>query len=386
MSIKSMKQHQSCVRIEYVKDGEGAIPNATLPVLLASTILITAGAKVLWQKPVKDIRDGKVLGCSYIQQSPMHGSVILSVGAILDALAFPTGNYVFRRSTPSDKLLVQPVPNKVLMQEHLEHMYLQLLYLQQERSEVHFLLIDKGNPIPDPSWSGSVLVVPDAEQEAPAASAPAVPDNSANSAEIQKLQLELAAVRAYSARMDELIKQSAVEKQQLLTAKQKAEYVLTLETAKVTRLMRLMHLDAEKQARIQQLETTVEQLQTENMSLKKALQEAQRKPIEQPQQPPTPAPAEPKPVNPVNPEGTSNEIPRPSEGGMPPAPEFTPKPPEGWRVHIGALSDSEMKALGYTEGTSGYTAKEPFYHSAVGSFDANGFPMTEANEITYREE
>lgn len=70
------------------------------------------------------------------------GVVEVDLVALLKSMQFPSGTYCFRRATPMDKLLVQPAPNRVLKQEHLNLLYHQLLYLQQELCEVKFLHAD----------------------------------------------------------------------------------------------------------------------------------------------------------------------------------------------------------------------------------------------------
>ncbi len=99
-----------------------------------------------------------------IAVNPM-GVVEVDLVAFLKSLKFPSGVYCFRRATPMDKLLVQPAPNRVLKQEHLDLLYHQLLYIQQELCEVKFI---PAEVVRDGTYNGGVLedpkVTPDPEQ------------------------------------------------------------------------------------------------------------------------------------------------------------------------------------------------------------------------------
>lgn len=96
--------------------------------------------------------------------NPM-GAVEVDLVAFLKSLHFPSGVYCFRRATPMDKLLVQPAPNRVLKQEHLDLLYHQLLYIQQELCEVKFI---PAEVVRDGTYNGGVLedpkVTPDPEK------------------------------------------------------------------------------------------------------------------------------------------------------------------------------------------------------------------------------
>ena len=93
------------------------------------------------------------------------GVVEVDLVALLKSMQFPSGTYCFRRATPMDKLLVQPAPNRVLKQEHLNLLYHQLLYIQQELCEVKFIHADV---VREGTYNGGVLedpkVTPDPEQ------------------------------------------------------------------------------------------------------------------------------------------------------------------------------------------------------------------------------
>lgn len=93
------------------------------------------------------------------------GVVEVDLVALLKSMRFPSGTYCFRRATPMDKLLVQPAPNRVLKQEHLNLLYHQLLYIQQELCEVKFI---RAEVVRDGTYNGGVLedpkVTPDPEQ------------------------------------------------------------------------------------------------------------------------------------------------------------------------------------------------------------------------------
>nr|DAP28358.1 MAG TPA: hypothetical protein [Caudoviricetes sp.] len=99
--------------------------------------------------------------------SPM-GVVEVDLVAFLKSMSFPSGTYCLRRATPMDKLLVQPAPNRVLKQEHLNLLYHQLLYLQQELCEVKFIHADV---VRDGTYNGGIVedkqVVPDTDPEKP---------------------------------------------------------------------------------------------------------------------------------------------------------------------------------------------------------------------------
>jgi len=99
--------------------------------------------------------------------NPM-GVVEVDLVAFLKSLGFPSGTYCLRRATPMDKLLVQPAPNRVLKQEHLNLLYHQLLYLQQELCEVKFIHADV---VRDGTYNGGIVedkqVVPDTDPEKP---------------------------------------------------------------------------------------------------------------------------------------------------------------------------------------------------------------------------
>lgn len=130
-----LTQFQSMVRIEYV-EGEEATSVVHLPVLTASGVLITGGLNVYWQSAVTELPEP----FKYTTDSTgTKGEVQVDLVALLKSLNFPTGTYCLRRATPMDKLLVQPAPNRVLKQEHLDLLYHQLLYIQQELCEVKFI-------------------------------------------------------------------------------------------------------------------------------------------------------------------------------------------------------------------------------------------------------
>lgn len=96
------------------------------------------------------------------------GVVEVDLVALLKSMQFPSGTYCFRRATPMDKLLVQPAPNRVLKQEHLNLLYHQLLYIQQELCEVKFI---RAEVVRDGTYNGGVLedpkVTPDPDPEKP---------------------------------------------------------------------------------------------------------------------------------------------------------------------------------------------------------------------------
>lgn len=163
-----LTQFQSMVRIEYTA-GEEATAVVRLPVLAASDVMLTGGLNVYWAsavlalpEPLKYIYKGMSAKVETIQ--PM-GVVEVDLVALLKSMQFPSGTYCFRRATPMDKLLVQPAPNRVLKQEHLNLLYHQLLYIQQELCEVKFI---RAEVIRDGTYNGGVLedpkVTPDPEQ------------------------------------------------------------------------------------------------------------------------------------------------------------------------------------------------------------------------------
>lgn len=96
------------------------------------------------------------------------GVVEVDLVALLKSMQFPSGTYCLRRATPMDKLLVQPAPNRVLKQEHLNLLYHQLLYIQQELCEVKFI---RAEVVRDGTYNGGVLedpkVTPDPDPEKP---------------------------------------------------------------------------------------------------------------------------------------------------------------------------------------------------------------------------
>lgn len=102
-----------------------------------------------------------------VVMNPM-GVVEVDLVALLKSMNFPSGVYCLRRATPMDKLLVQPAPNRVLKQEHLNLLYHQLLYLQQELCEVKFIHADV---VRDGTYNGGIVedkqVVPDTDPEKP---------------------------------------------------------------------------------------------------------------------------------------------------------------------------------------------------------------------------
>jgi hypothetical protein len=96
------------------------------------------------------------------------GTVEVDLVALLKSMQFPSGTYCLRRATPMDKLLVQPAPNRMLKQEHLNLLYHQLLYIQQELCEVKFIPADV---VRDGTYNGGIVedkqVVPDTDPEKP---------------------------------------------------------------------------------------------------------------------------------------------------------------------------------------------------------------------------
>lgn len=181
-----LEQFQSMVRIEYTA-GEEATAVVRLPVLAASDVLLTGGLNVYWAsavlalpeplkytykgmpakvdpKPTEQPANPAANPASVETIQPM-GVVEVDLVALLKNMQFPSGTYCFRRATPMDKLLVQPAPNRVLKQEHLNLLYHQLLYIQQELCEVKFI---RAEVIRDGTYNGGVLedpkVTPDPEQ------------------------------------------------------------------------------------------------------------------------------------------------------------------------------------------------------------------------------
>lgn len=175
-----LKQFQSMVRIEYT-EGEEATAVVRLPVLTASEVLLTGGLNVYWAssvlalpEPLKYIYKG-MPKATEAKPKPTEqldapateriGVVEVDLIAFLKSLKMPSGTYCLRRATPMDKLLVQPAPNRVLKQEHLNLLYHQLLYIQQELCEVKFI---RAEVVRDGTYNGGVLedpkVTPDPEQ------------------------------------------------------------------------------------------------------------------------------------------------------------------------------------------------------------------------------
>lgn len=151
-----LEQFQSMVRIEYV-EGETATAVVRLPVLTASDVLLTSGLNVYWTSPVAKLPEP----LKYIAGTNM-GVVEVDLVALLKSMRFPSGTYCLRRATPMDKLLVQPVPNRVLKQEHLNLLYHQLLYIQQELCEVKFVQVDA---LRASTYNGGILEDPKAISE-----------------------------------------------------------------------------------------------------------------------------------------------------------------------------------------------------------------------------
>lgn len=145
-----LTRFQSMVRIEYV-EGEEATDTVYLPVLYASDILITGGFNVYWRSAVAELPEP-------FSYKPIDidglGEVQVDLPYLLQVWGFPSGTYCLRRSTPMDKLLVQPAPNRVLKQGHLDVLYHQLLYVQQELCEVKFIHADI---VRDGTYNGGVV-------------------------------------------------------------------------------------------------------------------------------------------------------------------------------------------------------------------------------------
>ncbi len=155
-----LMQFQSMIRIEY-SEGVEATAVVHLPVLTASDVLLTGGLNVYWQSAVTELPEP----FKYTADSTgTKGEVQVDLVALLKSLGFPAGTYCLRRATPMDKLLVQPAPNRVLKQEHLNLLYHQLLYLQQELCEVKFI---RSEVVRDGTYNGGIVedtkVVPDPE-------------------------------------------------------------------------------------------------------------------------------------------------------------------------------------------------------------------------------
>lgn len=152
--IKRVKQHKSCVRVQYTKEaGSSAISTVTLPMLRASSLLITSGAtlaeqKVHWMRSFEDIWKRIGTGAEALEPIVLDAlwqlqmQVQVNLNKLFEILDFPAGDYVIRRSTPVDRLITQPIPNRPLKNQHLRMLVLQLLYVQQEFSEVRFDIIE----------------------------------------------------------------------------------------------------------------------------------------------------------------------------------------------------------------------------------------------------
>lgn len=152
--IKNAKQHKSCLRVQYSKEaGSSELQTATLSMLRASSLLITSGAtlaeqKVHWMRSFEDIWKRVGVGAEALEpivldaEWQLQMQVQVNPEKLFEALGFPAGDYVIRRSTPADRLLVQPIPNQPLKNQHLRMLVLQLLYVQQEFSEVRFDIIE----------------------------------------------------------------------------------------------------------------------------------------------------------------------------------------------------------------------------------------------------
>lgn len=152
--IKNAKQHKSCLRVQYSKEaGSSELQTATLSMLRASSLLITSGAtlaeqKVHWMRSFEDIWKRVGVGAEALEpivldaEWQLQMQVQVNPEKLFEALGFTAGDYVIRRSTPADRLLVQPIPNQPLKNQHLRMLALQLLYVQQEFSEVRFDIIE----------------------------------------------------------------------------------------------------------------------------------------------------------------------------------------------------------------------------------------------------
>lgn len=153
-----LEQFQSMVRIEYTA-GEEATAVVRLPVLAASDVLLTGGLNVYWASSVLALPE------PFVHTNQPIRVIEVDLIKLLKSLKMPSGTYCLRRATPMDKLLVQPAPNRVLKQEHLNLLYHQLLYIQQELCEVKFI---PAEVVRDGTYNGGVLedpkVTPDPEQ------------------------------------------------------------------------------------------------------------------------------------------------------------------------------------------------------------------------------
>ena len=153
--IKNVLRHKSCVRLQYADTvGDNITDSITLPMLRASSLLITSGAtlaeqKVHWMRSFEDIQKRIGTGAEALEAIVLDAEwyldtqVRINPDKLLKALGFPTGDYVIRRSTPADRLLVQLLPNRVLKTQHLQLLCQQLLYVQEEFSEVRFDIIEQ---------------------------------------------------------------------------------------------------------------------------------------------------------------------------------------------------------------------------------------------------
>lgn len=153
--IKNVLQHKSCVRLQYTDTvGANSVDSITLPMLRASSLLITSGAtlaeqKVHWMRSFEDIWKRQGTGAEALEavvldaEWYLNARVQINPDKLLKALGFPAGDYVIRRSTPTDRLLVQLLPNRVLKTQHIQQLCQQLLYVQEEFSEVRFDIIEQ---------------------------------------------------------------------------------------------------------------------------------------------------------------------------------------------------------------------------------------------------
>ena len=153
--IKNVLRHKSCVRLQYADTvGDNTVNSITLPMLRASSLLITSGAtlaeqKVHWMRSFEDIWKRVGVGAEALEviildaEWYLDAQVRINPDKLLKALGFPAGDYVIRRSTPADRLLVQLLPNRVLKNQHLQLLCQQLLYVQEEFSEVRFDIIEQ---------------------------------------------------------------------------------------------------------------------------------------------------------------------------------------------------------------------------------------------------
>ncbi|RKW46853.1 MAG: hypothetical protein D8B41_02640 [Porphyromonas sp.] len=153
--IKNVLRYKSCVRVRYsAGTGDNAVETITLPMLHASSLLITSGAtlaeqKVHWMRSFEDIHKRQGTGAEALEavvldaEWYLNAQVQINPDKLLKALGFPAGDYVIRRSTPADRLLVQLLPNRVLKTQHIQQLCQQLLYVQEEFSEVRFDIIEQ---------------------------------------------------------------------------------------------------------------------------------------------------------------------------------------------------------------------------------------------------